>query len=178
MGKPLIIGRFQPFHRGHLYGIKYIFKKHNEFLIGIGSAFESHTLKNPFTTSERIEMILLGLDEEKIPRDRYLIIPIPDTDIHTTWVSIVKTLVPSFDIIYSNDPLTTILFKEAGFEVREIPLYKRELYSGEEFRQRVIKDENWRIIVQDVVAKYLSSRNLIKRIKELTKTDKPFKKEK
>ena len=172
---PLMIGRFQPFHKGHLHGVKYIYKRHEELIIGIGSAFESHTLKNPFTTAERIKMIILGLSEAGISRNKYLIIPIPDTRTHRTWVSTVKTLVPDFNIIYSNDPLTRVLFEEANYKVESIPLYRREVYSGEEFRRRVIEGENWREIVQDSVADYLMKGNLLERIKELVKTDKPYK---
>ncbi|MEM0056903.1 MAG: nicotinamide-nucleotide adenylyltransferase [Candidatus Geothermarchaeota archaeon] len=168
----LLIGRFQPFHMGHLYAVRYIYRRHESFVIGLGSAFESHTLRNPFTAAERIKMIFLALDEEGIPRDKYYIVPIPDTDIHYTWVSLVKMLVPEFDVVYSNDPLTTILFREHGIKVEPIPFFNRETYSGEEFRRRVINDEPWEDLVPKVVAEYLKTINAVKRIKELSKTDK------
>ncbi len=172
----LIIGRFQPFHKGHLHGIKYVYEKHNKFIIGIGSALVSHTLKNPFTAGERLKMIFLGLDEAGIPRENYYVVPIPDTEVHTTWVSLVKTLVPEFHVVYSNDPLTKRLFKEAGYKVSPIPLHKRKIYSGEEFRKRVLLNGNWRELVQESVANYLVEANLLQRIIDLSKTDKPHKK--
>ena len=172
----LIIGRFQPFHKGHLYGVKYVHRRHEKFIIGIGSALTSHTLKNPFTAGERLKMIFLTLDEAKIPRTNYYVIPIPDTETHTGWVSIVKSLVPDFDVVYSNDSLTRRLFKEAGYEINDIPLYERRIYSGEEFRKRVIINGDWKEIVSESVAQYLIEAGLLERIKDLAQTDKPYKK--
>ncbi len=173
---PLMIGRFQPFHKGHLYAVKYILDRHQSLVIGVGSAFESHTLKNPFTFAERLEMIIQALDSEKISREQYLIIPIPDADYHMLWVSIVKMLVPRFSIVYSNDPLTRRLFKEEGYKVEGIPLYSREIYSGEEFRRRVISGENWKELLPSSVAEYIETNKLHERIIELASTDKPYKK--
>jgi len=173
---PLMIGRFQPFHKGHLHAIRYILKKHDVLYIGVGSAFESHTLRNPFTFAERLEMILLALDEAGFSRSRYVVTPIPDADYHMLWVSLVKMLVPSFDIVYTNDPLTRRLFIEEGYRVEDIPLYKREIYSGEEFRRRVLVGHNWRDLLPNAVGDYIENKNLATRIKDLARTDKPFKK--
>ncbi|HIQ38838.1 MAG TPA: nicotinamide-nucleotide adenylyltransferase, partial [Methanothermococcus okinawensis] len=52
-----LIGRWQPFHKGHLSIIEEISKEVDELIIGIGSAQKSHTLNDPFTAGERIMMI-------------------------------------------------------------------------------------------------------------------------
>ena len=57
MKRGLFIGRFQPFHLGHLSDIKNAFKEVDELAIGIGSSNEKHTKENPFTVEERTEMI-------------------------------------------------------------------------------------------------------------------------
>jgi|Deesub1362B_J571_1020462.scaffolds.fasta_scaffold00004_67 nicotinamide-nucleotide adenylyltransferase len=173
----LVIGRFQPFHKGHIHAIEYVRKNVDKIIIGVGSALDSHTLNNPFTAAERIEMILIAIKEMGWTLSDFLIIPIPDAPYHKEWVSIVESIVPHFDVVYSNDPLTKILFMEEGYTVKDIPLLEREHYSGEEFRKRVIEGENWREIVTEKVAKYLEEHGLIKRLIELTKTDKPFQKE-
>ena len=53
----LLIGRFQPFHGGHLEVVRKIRtdRPAASLLIGIGSAEESYTWENPFTAGERIE---------------------------------------------------------------------------------------------------------------------------
>ncbi|MGA3854978.1 adenylyltransferase/cytidyltransferase family protein, partial [Bacillus pumilus] len=70
-----IIGRFQPFHKGHLEVIKKIAEEVDEIIIGIGSAQKSHTLENPFTAGERILMITQSLKDYDLT---YYPIPIKD----------------------------------------------------------------------------------------------------
>ena len=55
----LFLGRFQPFHNGHLYVVEEMIhdKSIDEIIIGIGCAQEAYTLENPFTAGERFEMI-------------------------------------------------------------------------------------------------------------------------
>lgn len=53
----LYIGRFQPFHKGHLSVVKEAMKQCDTLVIAVGSAQESRTQKNPFTFCERKAMI-------------------------------------------------------------------------------------------------------------------------
>ena len=57
MKKGLILGRFQPFHLGHLSVIQEILNEQIEPIICIGSAQKGNTKDNPFTTVERKTMI-------------------------------------------------------------------------------------------------------------------------
>jgi len=168
----LVIGRFQPFHKGHVHVIKYVYKRSDRIIIGIGSALESHTARNPFTAGERLEMILLGLEEQGLNLGKFLIIPIPDAPFHRQWTSIVETLTPPFDVVYSNEPLTRTLFLEAGYRVESIPFINRRVYSGEEFRRRVLEGGDWKEIVTPKIANFLLKHGLIMRIKNLSLSDK------
>src|SRR6266700_8062812 len=62
----LYVGRFQPFHLGHLQAIKYILGRVDDLIILVGSAQHSHTHENPFTAVERITMIRRALKDAKI----------------------------------------------------------------------------------------------------------------
>lgn len=170
--RALYVGRFQPFHLGHLEAIKYILNTANEIIIAVGSSQESHTLENPFTAGERIYMIRLALDEEKIDPRRYYIIPVADVYIHSLWVSHVCSQVPKFDVVYSNEPLTRRLFIESGFKVESIPFYKREICSATEIRRRMLLDLNWEELLPKSVAAYIKEINGVERLKDLAKTDK------
>ncbi len=62
----LYVGRFQPFHLGHLGAVKAVLKEVDELVIVIGSAQYSHNLNNPFTAGERLVMIRRALQEAKV----------------------------------------------------------------------------------------------------------------
>lgn len=53
----VLVGRFQPFHNGHLFLVNEALKQVDCLLIVLGSSQESRTVKNPWTVDERIEMI-------------------------------------------------------------------------------------------------------------------------
>lgn len=172
MKRALFIGRFQPFHKGHLEAVKMILKENDEIIIGVGSAQYSHTLENPFTAGERITMIRKTLKEEGINLSKVWIVPIPDVHVHTLWVSEVIGYTPKFNVVYTNEPLTRRLFVEAGFEVKSIPFIKRKIYSATEIRRRMIEDKNWEELVPKPVAEYIKEIDGVQRVKDLTKTDK------
>jgi len=56
-----IVGRFQPFHNGHLQLIQAILSEVKFLKIGIGSSQYSHTMYNPFSYDERKEFIIQSL---------------------------------------------------------------------------------------------------------------------
>jgi len=172
MPRGLYIGRFQPFHLGHLHAIKHVLSEVDEVVIVIGSAQYSHRLDNPFTAGERVTMIRKALDEAKISPSKYWIIPIRDMHVHMMWVAEVKGYTPKFEHIYSNEPLTRRLFLEAGFPVKPIPLNKRHLYLATEIRKRILENKNWTTLVPNSVAEYIRKIDGVERLQDLAKTDK------
>lgn len=169
--RSLYPGRFQPFHLGHLEAIKYILDRSEELIVMIGSALQSHTLKNPFTAGERITMVRLALNEAGVDPSKYFIIPVTDLQIHGIWVSHVCSLVPRFELVYSNEPLTRRLFMEAGFNVETIPFFKRNLCSAAEIRQRMLRDRSWEKLLPKSVAQYIRDIKGVERLRDLMKTD-------
>jgi len=168
----LFVGRFQPFHIGHVQVVKRLLKSVDELIIVVGSSQLSHELDNPFTAGERITMIRYALDEEGIDPKDYYMIPVPDVMAHATWVNQVIALTPSFSIVYSNEPLTRRLFKEAGFKVENVPFYHRETYSATEVRRRMLNDGVWEELLPKTVAEYIKKMGVVSRIRELAVSDK------
>ena len=77
MARGLFVGRFQPFHNGHLEAVKSILRECDEAVIAVGSSQKSHEPDNLFTVGERIEMIYESLKEAAIDpyvaiRDAYV----------------------------------------------------------------------------------------------------------
>jgi len=178
LAKPRVgayVGRFQPPHRGHIHAILYALSQVDELVIIIGSAQYSHEDDNPFTAGERLEMLRAALDEAGVDRRRYLIIPVSDTHVHSIWVSHVLAYTPRFDVVFTNEPLTARLFKEAGFEVRPIPFLEREKYCATEVRRRVLNSGDWEELVPPAVARLMKERGWLERMVELARTDNPAK---
>jgi nicotinamide-nucleotide adenylyltransferase len=165
MTRALLVGRFQPFHIGHLEVIKEIASQVEKLIIGIGSAQASHTQEDPFTAGERHLMMSEALDEAKIKN--YYIIPIMDLNRYKIWVAHVMSLVPPFDVIFTNNNLTATLFEEAGFEVRRPKLYDRSRYSGKVIRKLMAEGGDWRSLVPEASAKVIDGFDGEKRIRTL-----------
>lgn len=167
----LFVGRFQPFHMGHLAVITDILEEVDEIIIVIGSAQYSHRIDNPFTTGERLTMIHNALEEAEIPLARCWIVPVPDVHRHMLWAAEVVGYTPKFDVAYANDPLTSRLLKEAGYSVEPCQFHKRELYSATEVRKRMLESKNWETLVPESVVTYIKQIDGVQRLKDLNKTD-------
>lgn len=170
--RALYVGRFQPFHLGHLEAVKHILRNADEIIIVVGSAQESHTLENPFTAGERAYMIRIALNEAGIDPAKYYIMPVIDLDVHGIWVSHVCSYVPKFDVVYSNEPLTRRLFIESGFKVESIPFFRRNVCSATEIRRRMLAGVSWEELLPKSVADFIKEIKGIERLKDLAKTDK------
>lgn len=166
MEKPvaLYVGRFQPFHNGHMKAIEYISDEASKIIIGIGSAQESHTWENPFTAAERRKMIEKSLKVIK----RYVIVEIPDVKNDAVWVSHVRRIVPKFDVVYANEEREKKLFSDAGFEVRSTPLFSRDIYSGTEIRDRIASGGRWMDLVPQGTIDVINEVEGVARIKDLS----------
>ena len=168
----LYVGRFQPFHLGHLSAIKEVLKEVDELVIVIGSAQYSHNFNNPFTAGERLVMVRTALEECGVDSKRVWIVPVPDVHLHMMWVSSVEGYTPHFDIVYSNEPLTRRLFMESRYKVKPIRLFERKEYSSTEIREKMLKGQNWEKLVPKSVATFIKEIDGLNRLKDLTKTDK------
>ncbi|MDH5779716.1 MAG: nicotinamide-nucleotide adenylyltransferase [Candidatus Bathyarchaeota archaeon] len=168
----LFVGRFQPFHKGHLRAVKDILGKVDELVIVVGSSQYSHTLDNPFTTGERITMIRRAMEEGGISPSKYWMVPVPDMHIHMLWVARVRGYAPRFDVVCSNEPLTRRLFIEAGYNVEPILFHKRDTYSSTEIRDRMLSGKRWEELVPETVAEFIKEIGGVERLRDLVKTDK------
>ena len=169
MIRALVIGRFQPFHLGHLSMVKKVIGDCDKLIIGIGSAQFSHSTSNPFTAGERHLMISRSLEDDEI--FDYYLIPINDLSIYSEWVSHVESLTPPFDVVLSNNPLTQRLFQEKGYRVREVPFFNRKEYSGREIRRRMIADENWHELVPEAVVEVMEEIKGVERLQQIARAD-------
>jgi nicotinamide-nucleotide adenylyltransferase len=167
----LFVGRFQPFHFGHLAAVKFALKRVNYLYVVVGSAQKSHERDNPFTAGERISMIKSALDGNGVDPSKWMAIPIADADSHSVWVSSVESMVPKFDTVFTNDALTFLLFKEEGIEVKSVPFLDRKHYSATNVRDRILERRDWQHLVPPQVAKLVIRFGGVERVRQLRRKD-------
>ncbi|WP_435344963.1 nicotinamide-nucleotide adenylyltransferase [Haloarchaeobius sp. HRN-SO-5] len=168
MVRGFYIGRFQPYHDGHHSMVETIAEEVDELVLGIGSAGNSHTSHDPFTAGERIMMITKSLVDYDLVT---YAVPIEDLDRNSVWVSHVQSMSPSFDVAYSNNPLVIRLFEEAGIEVRQSPMFNREVLEGTEVRERMIAGEDWEALVPDACVEVIREIDGVERIQMVADSD-------
>ncbi|MFA5102099.1 MAG: nicotinamide-nucleotide adenylyltransferase [Candidatus Thermoplasmatota archaeon] len=164
--KALFIGRFQPFHQGHLLLLQRLTTQYEEIIIGLGSSQYHDTADNPFSEEERIQMIIRSLDAVGI--QNYRIVPIPDIHNPPKWVDHVCSLVSDFDVIIANNPFTRKLFSEKGYVVKGTKYFDRKRYSGKEIRRRMMQNENWAELVPRAVFDFICTIHGVERLKRLS----------
>jgi len=167
----LYIGRFQPFHLGHLEVVRTIMEKVDELIIVIGSAQYSHTHRNPFTAGERYEMIRSALIEEGISCSRFMIVTVEDINKHPLWVAHVRSMVPTFDVVFTNEPLNARLFEEAGCKVEGVPLFSRAMYSSTRVREECITSHEWSSLVPSAVSEVIKRIDGVTRLCQIHSSD-------
>ena len=161
----LLIGRFQPFHLGHLEALRFALSKVDNLWLGLGSSNKPTEKNNPFSAEERREMILSSIDDSM--KEKISIYFIPDLDNHVKWIEKIDTIVPDFDIVFSNDELTNHLYSKRDVQVLSIPFLKRNELSGTNVRDLIISDQNWNVLVPKGTENFLIANNAKERLKNL-----------
>lgn len=82
------VGRFQPFHLGHLALLKHALELAPTVVLVIGSAWQARTPKNPLSWQERAEVVRLALTPEE--RERVKFLPMRDYYDEARWVQAVQ----------------------------------------------------------------------------------------
>ena len=152
----LLIGRFQPFHLGHLHVLHYPLGSVDNLWIGIGSSNKSNEKENPFSVDERREMITSSLLEGEdlffgdlelqsdgslnhVMTDQTIkIFNIPDVDNHEKWTFEIDKIVPAYDVVYTGDKFTKTLFEKRQIRVHTTfpSLYDKRLGISSDEREQ------------------------------------------
>ena len=95
----VFIGRFQPFHFGHIAVIRQALAKSKKLIILVGSANRARDIRNPFSFAERVEMVTLCLTDAE--RTRIFFAPLADFMYQdTAWVENVQRIV--FTVVHND----------------------------------------------------------------------------
>ena len=169
--RALIIGRFQPFHKGHLELAKHILRECDELVIAIASAQFNYIEKDPFTAGERIWMIHEALKEGKIDLARCYVASVVNDENNAKWIGHLRSFLPPFDVVYTGNAYVAMLMKDSGIRVRDVKFYDRGKYNATRIRQLMLHGKNWHELVPRSVAQIIMKIDGIRRIKVISKSE-------
>jgi nicotinamide-nucleotide adenylyltransferase len=96
-----------------------------------------------------------------------LIIPVPDTNIHSTWTHSVDMLVPKYDVVFTNNAFTGYLYTQRNIAVTEPKLLNRSELSGTEIRRRMVKNIKWTHLVTKQTQRVIQEIGGVERLKKI-----------
>ncbi|UYP45560.1 Nicotinamide-nucleotide adenylyltransferase [Candidatus Lokiarchaeum ossiferum] len=162
-----IVGRFQPFHNGHLQLILEIFQEVKFIKIGIGSSQYSHTADNPFSFDERRKMIEAALKEQDIAASYFQIYPIPDLHNISKWTTTMLEILGNFEIFYSNSEWIRQYLSNHGKKIGALKKINFQRFNGTFIRSEIMADRETAGLIPLAVINVLKEIKGFERIKSL-----------
>ena len=139
----IFIGRFQPFHKGHLHAIAYASRLCERLIIGVGSSQVSSTPKNPLTASARIRIMSAGIGKRLISEGKISFMEIPDFGDDDAWFEYIKDKEPGIKVVFSRNRLVKSIFKHRGIMVVSPNWYRRDKLSATVIRKLMRNGARW-----------------------------------
>jgi len=166
----LIIGRFQPFHNGHLKLVQQVLNECQELIIIIGSSQFNYLYKDPFTAGERIEMIHNTILFHNLNHQKIFLVPLVNIENNACWFEYLNSMVPKFEIIYSGNEYVRYLCKDRII-VKQPKFSNKKKFNGEYIRRLIHSNKKWDNLVPNPVKDIIIDIHGVERIKILSNSD-------
>ena len=165
--RALVVGRFQPLHKGHVALLTRALEDCQSVVVAIGSSTAKPSLKNPFTAAERRQMLGACFPGE-VAAGRLFIVEVPDIHNPPKWVAHVLAITGAVDRVFGNDDATLQLFEFAGLPVASPGLVDRERCEANTIRMQLAEDDpSWRKAVPAPIVPLLEQWAAGKRLRAL-----------
>ncbi len=155
-GRALALGRFQPFHNGHLGMLSRALSAHGEVVVGVAASQFSYTERDPFTAGERIEMIRRSLRGAGEDASRCMQIPLENQPDMAVWAAYLRSRLPPFGTVISGNPYAAMLLADSGVRVEAPRMEDRGRLAGSRVRAMMARgDPSWRALVPPEAASFV-----------------------
>ena len=158
----LVVGRFQPLHKGHEAVIRRAIEDCVHVVVAIGSSQAKQSVQDPFTLEERQEMI------RAVFGDAVEVFAVPDIHDPPRWVGHLTDITGPVDKVFGNDERTVSLFEDEGIPVVRSGLKDREALEGKTIRLKMAEgDGMWRKSVPAPVVERIDAWDVPVRLRRL-----------
>ena len=149
----LVIGRFQPFHKGHQYLIDRALEIAEKIVIAVGSSNVKNS-NNPWSYQRRKKILEMFIEKEGITNKVISIVSLPDHPSDDVWL--LKTLKKTgkIDVVIGNNDWVKGIFENVKTPVITINHYRRRTLEGYKIRRLMRKQKKW----EERVPSYLISK--------------------
>lgn len=148
--KGLVIGRFQPFHKGHEFLINQSLKLCEQIIIGIGSANKKSKI-NPWRASERREVLKEFVKQNRLGSRVIKIINLYDNPNDDVWFfNLIKKTGP-FDVTIGNNDWNNGIIERHGIPAIKPGFSNRNIWEGVKIRDLMNNKKSWEDRVPDYV---------------------------
>ncbi len=169
--RALMMGRFQPFHLGHLDLVRQVLGENDEAIIAVTSSQFNYLLKDPFTSGERIEMIHSSLRDEGVDISRCYVVAIENQPNIATWAGYLKSSLPPFGRVYSGNKYVSMLLGDSDIDVVLPEFLERERLTATAIRDMMIHGGDWRSCVPAAVSEIISRIGGVNRLRTMAASD-------
>lgn len=169
-----MVGRFQPFHLGHMGLVGQALSMYEEVVVAVSSAQYNYLPRDPFTAGERVEMVRRALASEGPDGalSRCIALPIDDRPDNAAWAAHLRSALPPFGAVLSGNPYVELLLSDAGARVDRPEMVERGRYVGSGIRAMMARgDGAWKGLVPRAVAEYIGEIGGAERVAAVSASD-------
>lgn len=159
----VVIGRFQPFHRGHEHLLEYTLDRYDEVHVGIGIPDQEETFDNPLTYTEREQVVEACYPDVEV-------FGVDDKGDDAAWVREIELYVPDDVAAVTGNDRVAACFRAEGYDVDHLDeddMLDRDTYRGTRIREKVVRDEAWQHLVPDETVDVLDRLGFGDRLKQV-----------
>lgn len=165
----LMIGRYQPFHLGHLSLAEQILSECEELVVAIGSPEANFSFNDPFTAGERITMVHETLKKRGLRMSNCYVLTVQNSNNNYTWFESIRSMIPNIKTVYSGNQFVQLLLPK-DVKVKSPDFVKFKIFNGTRIRNLIVRNGNWQGLVPTPVALFIDEIDGVSRLKKLRKT--------
>jgi len=139
----LFIGRFQPFHKGHMHALRYALSSCDRVVIGIGSSQEHGTDDNPIPADKRERIIRAALRGSGIASRRVALMRIPDFGDNEAWFRYIMKERKGIEVVFSRTRIVRRIFAGHGIPVIAPAWHRRRTLMATRIREMMKSGKRW-----------------------------------